>query len=274
MKNKTNWPKRICSWSVCGTIYLSIPFTWLLKEAKKYLELIPNTPAVVGGPAVLLMPGYFKGLSNVEERKSMPGVLSLINNQATRTTVGCIRKCEFCGVSKIEPEFKELSNWPDLPIICDNNILAASQKHFDKVCDRLEKWGWCDFNQGIDARLLTEYHAKRFKRIGRPIIRLALDSASLCDIWENAFSILLKVGCKKSWIKTYCLVGFKDNPETAWKNCSFIQTHGIKAFPMWYHSLTEEIYNNVSDEQTRNGWSQFERKRIMGWFYKHKEVKQ
>lgn len=253
---------------------MSIPFTWLLGAAREYIQYRSFLwdSVVVGGPAVFLMPGFFVDIPNVSEGRSMPGVLQRVNPQASRTTLGCTRACRFCGVSKIEPEFQELADWPNLPVLCDNNILASSQKHFDKVCDRLEKYGWCDFNQGIDARLLTSYHAERLKRIGSSIIRLALDFPSMRDQWELSFHVLRSAGITKRQIRSYCLVGYCDDPDMAWEQCRFVEGFGIKALPMWYHELDALAPNQVTAKQESQGWSDYERRKIMQWFYKHKKA--
>lgn len=253
---------------------MSIPFTWLLEEAKAYALQVSHEwdSVIVGGPAIFLMPNFFKYIPYVTERYALPGVLQRVNPEATRTTIGCVRNCAFCGVKKIEPDFEELATWPDRPVLCDNNILAASENHFDLVCDKLEKWGWCDFNQGIDARLLKPYHAKRFKRIGKPILRLALDGFNLRQQWELAFFTLRNAGIAKSCIRSYCLIGFADDPEMAWSNCAFITEHGVKPLPMWFHELDALEANAVTEKQMQNGWDDYERRRIMQWFYKHKKA--
>jgi hypothetical protein len=268
------WPKQITKWIDSRVLYMSIPFTWLLSEAKGYALQTSYEwdTVVVGGPAVMLIPGFFRELSYVTEGKSMPGILQRVNPEATRTTIGCIRNCQFCGVKKIEPVFEELANWPDRPVLCDNNILAASDNHFDLVCDRLEKWGWCDFNQGIDARFLTPYHAERFKRIGKPILRLALDNLAMRTEWEEAFVTLRNAGIAKKLIRSYCLVGFNDNPDMAWDTCKYVESFGVTALPMWFHELNALEANIVTEKQKASGWNDYERRRIMQWFYQHKKA--
>ena len=165
-----------------------------------------------------------------------------------------------------------MDDWPDLPVLCDNNILAVSEAHFDKVIDRLKAHGWADFNQGIDARLLTKYHAERLKEIGRPMIRLALDNMGYADQWESAFSILRRAGFPLSLIRSYALVGFKSDPAEAWARCEWIESHGIKALPMWYHPLNAMEENKVTMEQKQHGWTDYERRKIMQWFYQHKKA--
>lgn len=268
------WPKDITKWIENRVLYMSIPFTWLLPKAIG--EVLQTSfewdRVIVGGPAIFLMPNFFRDISYVTEGYSLKGVLQRVNPQATRTTIGCIRKCGFCGVSKIEPDFEELASWPDRPVLCDNNILAASDFHFDLVCDKLEKWGWCDFNQGIDSRLLNKYHAERFKKIGKPILRLALDNVAMREEWAVAFEILRSAGIPKKLIRSYCLVGFNDDPQTAWENCRFVESFGVKALPMWYHDLQAMQPNIVTEKQKQNGWNDDERRVIMQWFYKHKKA--
>ncbi len=42
-----------------------------------------------------------------------------------------------------------------------------------------------DFNQGLDARLLTEHHARRLAELTDATIRLALDHQKSADQWES-----------------------------------------------------------------------------------------
>jgi len=272
------WPKGPTKWIKDRTLYISIPFTWNLQEIKN--EILQRSffwdKAVVGGPAVSLMPDFFNDIECVAlDSHDMPGVLQEINPLATKTTIGCIRHCKFCAVPKIEPDFIELEDWPDLPILIDNNILAASRKHFDKVIDRLKKHNepidkpgnTVDFNQGIDARLLKKYHANRIAEIKKPIIRLALDSMAHVDQWNSAFEKLRSAGLSKKAIRSYVLIGFNSGVDEAWDRCEYVNSFGIKALPMWYHALDAMEKNVVTEDQEKLGWTDEERKLIMQYYY-------
>ncbi len=219
------------------------------------------------------MPDFFNGVEHVSVGPwHALGVLQKVNPLATKTTMGCIRRCEFCAVPKIESPyfqggFKELDDWPDLPVLVDNNILAASLKHFDKVIDRLKHHETPDFNQGIDARLLKKYHTDRFAELKKPIIRLALDSMDCIESWEKAYRLLRKSGLPKKSIRSYALIGFDSCPEEAWERCEWVNGHGIKVLPMWFHSLRCLKKNSVSKNQTKLGWTDRERKLIMQYYY-------
>jgi hypothetical protein len=283
---KHNWQKGILSWDDAGTLCISVVFTWHLPLARKYAESMRHRRVRIGGPAVALMPQFLFGCG-AEIGGNYPGVLQKFNPLATRTSVGCIRMCEFCSVPIIEgaptlAQFgrrqAELPDWPDLPVIADNNLIANSIEHFDKVCDRLEKHEWCDFNQGTDARLLTDHHAERIARLKRPVVRLALDAMSYADKWEAALERLLRAGVKKHSVRTYVLMAWgpsgttPTSPDECWKVCEFVQARGIKPLPQWFHELDALEHNIVTDKQAAAGWTDYERRRLMQWSYQHKKA--
>ena len=266
---KAKWPKDIVVWQEGRTGYMSVPFTWLLPKAQWLIDQgdLFLERWIVGGPATKLMPNYLQGCTT---QHWMPGVLQRINPLATRTTLGCTRNCAFCGVRKIEGEFKELEHWPNLPIICDNNLLAASVEHFHYVMDcLLMNWDWCDFNQGLDARLLTTEYAKRISEIRKPIVRLALDHDGDREVWANAYHLLREQGVAKSHIRTYVLCGWRGTPEDDWRRCEFVESFGTMALPMWYHPLNTLKHNPVQPEQAARGWDHDKRRQLMRWYYKH-----
>lgn len=261
------WPKAPTIWIENRTLYASIPFTWDLPKMRNRLmqRSIEWDTAIVGGPGVYLMPSFFDGMDHVSIGYDFPGVLQRVNPMATRTTTGCVRRCPFCAVRTIEGRFKELDDWPNLPILADNNLLAAGREHFDRVIDRLKQWGWADFNQGLDARLLSSYHAHRIAEIKKPIVRLALDSINYAEQWGVAFDVLREAGITLKSIRSYALIGFDSDPSEAWQRCEWIEKHGIKVLPMWFHALDQLEKNIVTDAQAELGWNDYERRRIMQW---------
>jgi len=226
---------------------------------------------------VRLMPEFLAGCG-AEIGGDYPGVLQKFNPLATVTSRGCIRMCKFCSVPIIEglPVLQkfgkrqiELEDWLDRPVICDNNILANSIEHFDRVCDRLEKWDWCDFNQGVDSRLLNEHHAERFARLKRSVIRPALDSLAYVDKWDAAIDLLFKFKIAKQNIRAYAIIGFGTSPDESWAICKHIEARGIKPLPQWFHELDALEHNIVTERQRQLGWNDYERRRLMQWFYQH-----
>jgi len=62
------WPKKPTWWTEEGTVYVSVPFTWNLPSVAAQLRQrsFLYDRAVVGGPAVELMPEYLADIPNVE----------------------------------------------------------------------------------------------------------------------------------------------------------------------------------------------------------------
>jgi len=274
MRHIIEWPKSFIEWREGDTLNISVPFTWELPAVKERVNQMtfdePKTIRV-GGPAIRLMPHYLDGMQ-VEVGGDLPGVLQRFNPQATRTTTGCPNSCGFCAVPKTEGRFALQYDWPDQPIICDNNLLYAPDSHFDRVCDRLERHGWADFNQGLDPHLLTPHHAERLKRIGNVVCRLALDAQGAKAFWDRAFSFLRSAKIPKDRIASYVLVGFNTGPDECWERCEWVENHGALACPMWFHELDALEKNTVTRRQRDIGWNDYERRRIMQWFYKHRKA--
>lgn len=252
-----NWPKGPYRWIEGRTLFISIPFTWNLPSVRTQITQGDYTydRIVAGGPAVQLIPNYLSDIAEIGHE--LPGVLQRVNRQATRSTVGCPNQCKFCGVGQrlIEGEgFRELNDWPDLPIYCDNNLLAASKKHFNRVIDRLKHHPFADFNQGLDARFLKKHHAKRLAELHKPIIRLAWDTVGQEKVVRRAIGYLLSAGIPKSKIRCYVLIGFQDIPGEALYRLEELTKLGITTNPMRYtplNALDRSEYVNAE-----KGWTE------------------
>ena len=88
----------------------------------------------------------------------------------------------------------------------------------------------------------------------------------------SAFEILRSAGIPKYRIRSYCLIGFDDDPGEARGRCEWVEIFGVKALPMWFHELDAMSPNIVTDKQKALGWNDYERRKIMQWFYQHREA--
>lgn len=267
------WPKHALQWIEDRVLYCSIPFTWDLPPLLKQFEQksLLYDSVVVGGPGIYLLPDYFKSLEPyVTVGNYYPDVLRRYNKFSTKTTVGCPKKCKWCPVTLIEPEFQCLPEWNEGQMIWDNNLLAAPVEHFDKVIDMLSQYNWSDFAAGIDAQYLDVYHAQRIARLRNCIVRLACDSNKNFDRFFGAFEKLLIAGFPKSRIRVFCLVGFNEGIDSDWARCMRIKESKCSVVPTWYHDVSTTARNAVLDCQKEWGWNEYERKRIFSYFYYHK----
>lgn len=232
-----SWHKGIVEWQDASKYYLSIVFTWHLPLAYQkciwYGKL--GYEVVVGGVAVKLMPDYLSSVAKIENEYE--NIISKHNQYATFTTRGCPNKCKFCAVPAIEGDFIELDTWEVKPIVCDNNFLASSRKHFDKVVDSLKFLKHIDFNQGLDARLLNNYHIDRLRELNIDTLRFSWDNINQEKYVFEAINRVIKSGIPKSKLTVYCLVNFNDTYDDARYRCEKLKSLGIMTFVMRYQPL-------------------------------------
>lgn len=208
------WPKKAIDWIEDGTAFVSVPFTWELPQAYSRCVFLREQGYHVraGGPAVSLIPDYLKDVASIGGEVN---ALKHHNPNAVFTSRGCIRKCKFCAVPRIEGRLVELATWEPKPIVCDNNLLACSKNHFNRVIDSLRGIKDIDFNQGLDARLLTQYHVDRLTELDLRFIRFAWDYSSFEMPVMRAIERARKAGIPKAKIRIYVLIGYDDTPEDA-----------------------------------------------------------
>jgi len=237
VKPKQNeWSKCPVVWHDGDILMISVVFTWQLPIVRRLCEWNHQAGKHirVGGTAVELMPSFLSDIAKVGGRYL---ALKKHNPNATFTSRGCIRSCEYCAVPKIEGGLVELKEWEPKPIVCDNNILACSQIHFDKVIDRLKPLKGVDFNQGLDARLLTAYHLGRLGELQVPILRFSWDHINYERWVLDAIKRSIASGFPKSRIRCYVLFGFKDTPEDALYRLETLKSLGVKPNPQRFQPL-------------------------------------
>ena len=127
------------------------------------------------------------------------------------TTRGCIRKCEFCFVPKMEGGIYEYRMVEDIwrgsgnIILFDNNILAMGWRKFQHVLEYAKQNKFkVDFNQGLDCRLVNDRIAsiiRQYRSVIRPYLRFAFDNLTYKDAVEKTCKLL---GIKKMFWYVYC----------------------------------------------------------------------
>ena len=144
------------------------------------------------------------------------------------TTRGCIRRCPFCAVPQLEPEFI-----PYIPLkgqidpskkdllLLDNNVLASPE--LPKIIAEIKELGfykgakfngklrYVDFNQGVDARLLTEDKMELLSQIAIFPLRIAFDDIRMKKLYIEKVRLAKKYGIKR--LSNFILYNFYDTPE-------------------------------------------------------------
>ena len=259
----TKWNGGLVEWDDGDAVNISVVFSWKLQDA--YSRAAWNKQigkrVRVGGPPVSLKPEMFTGVAEVGGDVD---ALPRHNPDATFTSRGCVRSCPFCIVPIHEGDLVELNEWPVRPIVCDNNILATGARHFDAVIDSLKPLKGVDFNQGLDARLLTRHHAERIRELDMAVIRLAWDHVSLEDKFMAAWGKLRDAGVPKSKMQSYVLIGYNDTPEDAKYRLEKVRELGGLPNPMRFQPLTAEKRNSYVGP----GWTETLLRKYMAYYSK------
>lgn len=194
-------------------------------------------------PVDLMTPDY--SIIDKESNRYLNYEYEVKNAYMTSTTKGCIRGCEFCAVKALEPvycdyidikgqieEVNRLYGEKRNLMLMDNNILASPQ--LEKIVDdlvrlgfqrgnqsyekkignrRLKQTRYVDFNQGTDARLLTEETITQLARLEVKPLRIAFDHADKENvrIYREAQWLAARHGFKN--LSNYVLFNFNDTPQ-------------------------------------------------------------
>jgi hypothetical protein len=186
---------------------------------------------------------------------------------------GCIRKCPFCAVPILEPEYSAKQSIKNLVypghkriIFWDNNILASP--YLRSIFKELKELNMeVDFNQGLDARLISEEIASSIKELRTKVIRLAYDSNGVREPLRKSIRLLNDAGISGRKIVVYCLYNFQDSPEDFLNRIKDLLELGVVAYPMRYEPLEPRPKNTfVSTNWTAEQLEMVARaRRVLGY---------
>lgn len=197
---------------------------------------------------------------------------------------GCIRKCSFCGVPKLEGAQRDAQSITavvksidqlygpkkDL-ILMDNNVVASPR--FKEIIAEIRGLGFerdakfnqgkvpvqrrVDFNQGVDARILCKdpVYLRELSSICIKPLRIAFDHLGLRKPYEAAIRIAHHCGLTE--LSNYMLYNFHDSPEDLYErmalNVQLNEELGIRiwSFPMRYQPTNLPDRSHIGEKWKR-----------------------
>ena len=156
-------------------------------------------------------------------------------------TRGCIRNCPWCVVPKKEGKIRPYRTWEQVKrpdsrdiVFMDNNVLACPHG-----VEQISKMGGqnvrIDFNQGLDARLITPGIAELLSRVKWiRSIRMSCDTDSMLDVVLRAVDRLGKCGIKPYRVFVYLLV---QEIESAERRALALRSAGVDVFAQPYRDF-------------------------------------
>ena len=168
-------------------------------------------------------------------------------------TRGCIRTCPWCVVPRKEGLIRPYRTWREVKrpdsrdiVFMDNNVLACDYG-ITQIQDMIGQNVRVDFNQGLDARLITSDVAELLSRLKWiRFIRMSCDTDAMLDVVMNAIHRLNHCGVKPYRVFVYLLV---QDIASAERRAIALRGAGAEVFAQPYR----DFENNVepSDEQKR-----------------------
>lgn len=158
-------------------------------------------------------------------------------------TRGCIRNCPWCVVPKKEGKIRAYRTWREIKrhdsrdiVFMDNNVLAC-EHGIEQMKDMIGEPVRVDFNQGLDARMITYEIAEILGGLKWiEYVRMSCDTDAMLDIVLEKSRLLEQVGGVKPWrIFVYVLV--QDIP-SAEKRCIALRDAGLEPFAQPYRDFT------------------------------------
>ena len=262
-------------------IYVTSLFTYSWREVHKavhfYKDYFPNTKVWLGGVYASIMPEHaatsgadyvHKGI--FEKAESYSPAYDMLekpwNGSIIFSSRGCIRNCRFCAVPKIEGKSSRLedsikkfvSDEHTRIIFFDNNILGA--RNWRNIFDELIEIGKkVDFNQGLDARLITSESAEKIVQLKMDKIRIAYDSKSMGKLIERGVKHLKNAGISPRKIFAYTLFNFTDTPKDFFERVRQLLNWGVVSYPMNF----QPVYSLDKNKYISPNWSSAELQKVI-----------
>lgn len=117
---------------------------------------------------------------------------------------------------------------------------------YAKAFRKLKRVRYIDFNQGVDARLVTEDKIKKLAEVNIRPLRIAFDHYEQKDVYIDAIRTAAKYGIKD--LSNYLLYNYEDKPEDLYYrmkiNVDLCEELGVTiySFPMKFHPIDDPLY--------------------------------
>lgn len=168
-------------------------------------------------------------------------------------TRGCIRHCPWCVVPRKEGAIRPYRTWREVKrqdsrdiVFMDNNVLACPHG-IEQIRDMIGQDVRVDFNQGLDARLITPDVAALLAGLKWiRFIRMSCDTDTMLPVVLDAVRELGANGIKPYRVFVYLLV---QDIESAERRALALRDAGVEVFAQPYRDFENKI--DPTEEQKR-----------------------
>ena len=161
-------------------------------------------------------------------------------------TRGCIRECPWCVVPRKEGLIRPNASWRDIKrpdskkiIFLDNNVLAC-EHGLKEIEDMIGQKIRIDFNQGLDARLISVEIAEMLSKLKWiRYIRMSCDTDAMLGVVLKTIERLKRFGVNPQKVFVYLLV--TSDVESAEKRALELRKAGAEVFAQPYRDFENAV---------------------------------
>src|SRR2546428_109242 len=95
-----------------------------------------------------------------------------------------------------------------------------------------------DFDQGLDARLVTQEVAEKIAKIRMEVVRVAYDYHGIGPAVKRAIELLKEAGVSSRKIISYTIFNYQDDPRDFFERVRDLLNWGAVCYPMRFEPLT------------------------------------
>ena len=260
----------------------------LTGESESVLRLRRSARLPSELPAIDELPPYYGWLSATDRRSVFPYEYPIEDAYFGYASRGCVRKCHFCGVPKLEGAQRVvhgLYDWVtavaadsgekrDL-LLMDNNVVAAP--NFDEIVSEILDLGFhrgaqqhrtptgrprarrLDFNQGIDARIVVRspHFLRALASTAIRPLRFAFDHIGMRKTYTRAVEMAADAGIPE--ISSYMLYNFKDGPDDLYFRMRLHRDlHARTGADIWGFPMRYQPVSHLDRSFVGPNWSWYE----------------
>lgn len=218
-------------------VEISCVFTWA-KERCEWLrhQWEPKAKRVlIGGPAYDDRGGEFE-----------PG--RYLKRGSVITSRGCIHNCPWCYVRGREGNIRGLEV-KEGNIVQDNNLLACSRAHIEKVFAMLKTQRAIEFAGGLDGRCLKDWHIDALKGLRVKQMFFAYDDKDNRKWAIPTIEKMRKAGFPRDKVRCFVMVGRDETMDEAGERLRDTWEAGALPFA--------QVYDKLSGD--KKAWARFAR---------------
>ena len=253
-------------------IFVTSLFTYAWRPVHQavafYKALYPGAAITLGGIYATLMRDHgersgaevFTGL-NMDIEHLLPdySLVPQFDTTLLFSARGCIRRCPFCAAPILEPFDPRTTGLKSMShliqpgfrkiVFWDNNFLA--NPHWQDIVGELKERDLeVDFNQGLDARLITEVVARELQGLKLRPVRMAYDTPDQKRSLERAISLLAQVGFNRRKMIVYLMYNYEDTPQEFLDRVREVLDLGAVVYPMRYEPIS--VYDAEGNPLSKN----------------------